>query len=249
MSTLLDTRQLMTSNSNCPSAHELLNFLVEKVAAVRRDTVGQIPSSFLPPAPATSDEFQTLSASDIQKILMSAPTKSRALDPLPTHIVKEFLPELLSYITDMFNASLCQGTLPVSQRHAIITPRLKKSEFDPADMKNYRPISNLTFMSTIVERLVCRQITTFLERNNLIPKEQSAYRRGYSTVAAVLKLIADFYSAADKGEVSLLGLLDRSAALDTINHSILINRVQMLSASNAQSSRGSSLSLKIVRRV
>ena len=152
---------------------------------------------------------------------MSAPTKSRALDPLPTHVVKEFLPELLPYITDMCKASLSQGIIPVSQRHVIIMLRLKKSGLNPADMKNYWPISNLTFMSKIVKRLVCCQITTFLEWNNFIPKEQSAYRRGQSMETAVLKLISDFYSAADKCEVSLLGLLDLSAAFDTVDHSIL----------------------------
>ena len=67
-------------------------------------------------------------------------------------------------------------------------------------MKNYRTISN--FKNVV--RLVCRQLTTFLERTNIIPKEQTAYRRGHSTETAVLKLISDFYSAADKGEVSLL---------------------------------------------
>ena len=81
-------------------------------------------------------------------------------------------------------------------------------------------------MSTIVERLVCREITTFLERNNLIPEKQSAYRRSHSTEKAALKLISDFYSTADKGEVSLLGLLDLSAAFDTVDHSILVNRLQ-----------------------
>ena len=93
---------------------------------------------------------------------MSAPTKSWDLDPLPTHVVKELLPQLLPYITDMCNASLSQGTIPVSQRHVIVTPRRvsqrnvivtprrvsqrhviftprrKKSGLDPADMKNYR---------------------------------------------------------------------------------------------------------------
>ena len=169
---------------------------------------------------------------------MSAPTKSCALDPLNTrHVVKEFLPELSPYITDMCNASLSHGIIPVGQHHAIITPRLKTSGLDPADMKNFWPISNLTFISNIVERLVCRQITTFLERNKLIPKEQSAYARGHSTETAVLKLISDFYSATDKGEVSLLGLLDLSAAFDTVDHSILINRLQ-----NAYGIQGSALS-------
>ena len=64
---------------------------------------------------------------------MSSQSKSCALDPLPTNILKEFLPEVLTFITDLCNTSLRQGMLPLSQRHAIVTPRLKKANTDPTD--------------------------------------------------------------------------------------------------------------------
>ena len=62
----------------------------------------------------------------------------------------------------MCNASLAEGCLPVSQRHAIVTPHLKKAGADQTDVKNYRPIFNLTFMSKIVEKLLCRQLLYIL---------------------------------------------------------------------------------------
>ena len=79
---------------------------------------------------------------------------------------------MLPFITDMCNASLDQGSLPISQRHAIISPRLKKPGADPTDVQNYRPVSNLTFMSKVVEKLVSRQVVAFLERLGLLPKLQ-----------------------------------------------------------------------------
>jgi len=82
----------------------------------------------------------------------------------------------------MCNASLRAGILQMSKRSAIVTPRLKKTGSDQADVQNYRPISNLTFMSKVAERLVCRH----LEQNALLPELQSAYRRGRSTETAVL---------------------------------------------------------------
>ena len=88
------------------------------------------------------------------------------------------------------------------------------------------PISNLTFMSKIVERLVCRQLVTFLQKHNLLPTHQSAYRRQHSTETAVLKIVSDLLLACDRGQVSLLALLDLSAAFDTVDHSILIDRLQ-----------------------
>ena len=106
---------------------------------------------------------------------------------MPTDILKQFLPVLLPYITKMCNASLREGILPTSQRSAIVTPRLKKAGSDSAYVQNYRPISNLTFMSKVVERLVCSQLVAYLEQNGLLPDLQSAYRRCRSTETAVLK--------------------------------------------------------------
>jgi len=79
-------------------------------------------------------------------------------------------------------------------------------------------------MSTVVERLVCHQLVTYLEQNGLLPDLQSAYRRGHSTEIAVLNMVTDFLLASDRGEVTLLSLLDLSAAFDTVDHDILISK-------------------------
>ena len=75
-------------------------------------------------------------------------------------------------------------------------------------------------MSKIVESLVCQQLVRFIEKHNLLPKYQSAYTRYHSTETAVLKVVSDALSAAEKGEVTLLGMLDMSAAFDTVEHDI-----------------------------
>ena len=78
-------------------------------------------------------------------------------------------------------------------------------------------------MSKVVERLVCRQLVAYLEEHDLFPRPQSAY---HSTETSILKLACDALLAADLGNVTLLGLLDLSAAFDTVDHDILINRLQ-----------------------
>ena len=65
-------------------------------------------------------------------------------------------------------------------------------------------------MSKVVEKLVCRQLTAYLEENGLFPRLQSAYRRFHSTETGILKLVCDALLAADRGDVTLLGLLDLS---------------------------------------
>ena len=189
---------------------------------MRRATSRSDMSTEFLPATEAFDHFQPCNVSDVQSAIMRAPSKSCTLDPLPTDILKKFLPELLPFVTDLCNAPLLQGYLPLSQRHAIIRPRLKKAGSDPSDVQNYRPVSNLTFMSKIVERLVCHQLVAFLERLRLLPSLQSAYRSKHSMHGdRVLKTISDVLRAADRGEVSLLCMLNLSAAFDTIYSSIV----------------------------
>ena len=147
-------------------------------------------------------------------------------DPIPTSILKEFMPESLPIITRMCNQSVKEGVLPASQKKAVISPILKKAGSDPMDVKNYRPISNLTFMSKLVERLVNRQLVIYLEGSRLLPKFQSGFRSGHSTETALQKVMSDILTAADSGKVSILGLLDMSAAFDTVDHAILFERLK-----------------------
>jgi len=224
--------QLMGGNSHrqtpksVPAAQQLLDFFNAKVEAVRQSTTGSQVQTTLSPSPAVLNQFNACTTEEVMKTISASKPKTCELDPLPTDVLRQFLPELLPFITDMCNVSLQQGCLPLSQRRAIIMPRLKKSGLDQADVKNYRPVSNLTFMSKIVERLVCRQLTVFLNENNLLPRNQSAYRPQHSTETAVLKVVSDLLAASDRGQVSLLALLDLSAAFDTVDHCILLDRLQ-----------------------
>ena len=163
----------------------------------------------------------------MQKIINSKPIKSCSQDPISANIFRQFLLELLPFITGMCNKSLQEGWLPVSQRHAFVRPIVKKDGLDPGDTKNYRPVSNLTFLSKLIERMVCQQLTAFLEKLDLLPRSQSGFRGKHSTETALLKVLSDILMAADIGMVSLLGLLDMSAAFDTVDHDILICRLEM----------------------
>ena len=97
---------------------------------------------------------------------------------------------LLPFMTCMCNASFQEG-LPSSQMDAVITPVLKKVGLDPDELKS--PISNLSFMSKIVEKLIFLQLSTYLAENNLLPKLQSGFRRFYSTESAVYRVLSDVY--------------------------------------------------------
>ena len=107
-----------------------------------------------------------------------------------------------------------------------MTPLLKKTGLDQNDLKNFRPVSNLPFISKILEKVVLRQLQKHLNENNLLEQHQSAYRKNHSTETAVLSVLDGLLTKADEKLVSLVTLLDLSAAFDTLDHSVLLHRLE-----------------------
>ena len=208
------------------TAETLSRFFQDKVGSVRDSTAGAKEPTFVTNNCQIVTDFSTLTPADIRDVILESPPKSCSLDPIPTFLLREFLDDLLPFIWFMCTTSLQSGHLPMSQKTAIVTPILKKTGLDPNDVKSYRPVSNLTFMYKIVERLVSRQVTEHLHRNGLMPTVQSAYRHGYSTETALLKIVSDITDATDAGKVSLLAMLDMSSAFDTVDFDILLKRLE-----------------------
>ena len=90
---------------------------------------------------------------------------------------------------------------------------------------NYRPISNLTTVSKVLERLVLARLRPHLTNSANFSKRQSSYRQGHSTETALVDILESVYTAADNKEITVLIGLDLSAAFDTIDHDILITRL------------------------
>ena len=163
---------------------------------------------------ATLSSLQSCSNDDVRRVVMESPTKSCALDPIRTFLLKECMDILLPFLAVMVNASLRDGSLPASQKRAVVSPLLKKPSLDPScrDVQLYRPVSNLTFVSKVVERVVASQLTRYLQSHDLMPRMQSAYRKYHTTETALLRVLSDIYAAVDERRVTLLALLDLSAA-------------------------------------
>ena len=92
-------------------------------------------------------------------------------------------------------------------------------------MNNYRPVSNLCFIAKILEKHVLYQVSSYLNSHNLYNTCQSAYRTGHSTETALLKVVNDLFLSLNKGNISVLALLDFSSAFDTIDHPIIVQRL------------------------
>ena len=209
-------------------------FFAEKVAKVRLQTSDAPPPTFSRVRSGVSlSAFVTLTTDDIINAVRQLPDKFSAADPFPTTILKQVIDLLSSFITELFNRSLATGRFPAAFRQAFITPVVKKPGLDVTDESSYRPISNLSVLSKLLERLVASQLMDYMSSANLLPALQSGFRPGHSTETAVLRVLSDILLAVDRGDLAALILLDMTAAFDTVDHDILLQRLNLSFGINA----------------
>jgi flagellar biosynthesis chaperone FliJ len=170
------------------------------------------------------EEFTPATQEEVRMLIMKSPDKSCELDPIPTWLLKDCIHELLPLITCIINKSLEASCVPGDFKSALIRPLLKKTGLDPDILKNYRPVSNLPFLSKVLEKIVDARMENHLSRNNLHETSQSAYKKFHSTETALLKVQSDILTSLDNNCASVLVLLDLSAAFDTLDHQTLLQR-------------------------
>ncbi|KAK6181912.1 hypothetical protein SNE40_009690 [Patella caerulea] len=170
--------------------------------------------------------FNPVSLVNIEKIIRNAPTKSCDLDAIPTWLLKICLPHLLQLLFTLINDCISSSQFPTAFKTAHVRPLLKKLNLDPDCLRNYRPVSNLSFLSKVIEKVIAEQLKEHLTRENLSEPFQSAYRDNHSCETALIRVSNDLLRGMDKKCVILFVLLDLSAAFDTIDHHILLHRLK-----------------------
>ena len=171
-------------------------------------------------------DFETVNEKYLKKTILAGNSKSCSLDPIPTKLLKKHLEIILPTLLNIVNMSLSAGIFPSPLKKALVTPLLKKTSLDKEILKNYRPVSNLAFLGKLIEHVVVQQLTGHKTRNNLYAVYQSAYREGHSTETALLRIMNDILLLIDGKKCVMLVLLDLSAAFDTLEHSVLLSRLE-----------------------
>ena len=216
-----------TPPSDLIAVEEFHSFFDDKVGRIRDATSGSPPPAFSDvSADIRLSDFTTVAVSDIVAAISRLPDKASAADPLPTSVLKAVSDLVAPYITELFNRLMVAGHFPHEFKHAYITPIVKKAGLDSADVGSYRPIANLSVLSKLFERVVARQLRNYLHINNLLPTFQSGFRPGHSTETAILRVLSDILAAVDRGDFAVLVLLDLSTAFNTVDHDILLERLQ-----------------------
>ncbi len=142
--------------------------------------------------------------------------------------MKELLPVAEELLLNIINSLLSLGHIPKPLKLAVIKPLIKKPKLDHCELANYRPISNLPFMSIFFFKSCVCSIVLLLAKNDIYEKFQSGLRHHHSTETSLVKITNYLLLASDQGCISLLVLLDLSAAFNIIDHDILIDRLQTI---------------------
>ena len=112
-------------------------------------------------------------------------------DPFPSKLLMSHLPTIIDTIMHIINLCLSTSVFPASFKSAVVLPLIKKPGLDPQVFKNYRPVSNLSFLSKLIEKVISSRILKHIADNELIDKFQSVYRCGHSTETALLRVYND----------------------------------------------------------
>ena len=165
-------------------------------------------------------DFDTLLA----VLLSMKPSKSTGNDGVSISMLQKYVFGIGEVLLDVINSSLHTGHVPASWKQALVIPIPKgKSTKNPADT---RPISILPGIMKLTEKIVQQQLTGYLESHHLLSHHQHGYRRLHSTATALNVITDQVLQAMDRGEISILALLDQSKCFDVIPHETLLDKLQ-----------------------
>ena len=221
---------LPTHDSVLDLAESFSSYFNEKILKLRDTLSSRTELSHLltkePPCRSSFMKFETVSEKFIRDLVLKSPTKSCSLDPIPTGILKEHVDLVATPITNIINESFSSGVFPDSLKEGVVFPSFKKSCTDQEAFASYRPITNISFLSELLERAAAIQTKNYLTAEGLLAKWQSAYRQHHSTETALLRVVNDILLSIDARKEVVLVMLDLSSAFDTIDHTLLLERLR-----------------------
>lgn len=176
-------------------------------------------------------DFKQITVDEIRNIITSLkPNVSSGDEVISTNTIKQLSEEITFPLTHLINLSITKSIFPMSLKEATVIPIYKQGSKN--DINNYRPISLLSTFSKILEKVLKKQLMTYLEENNLISKSQYGFRQNLSTADAIDDILNTITKSLDKGNKSLAIFIDLQKAFDTIDHKILFKKLKKIGMSN-----------------
>ena len=223
------------SNSDVRSdldlAADFNNYFIEKINTIRKgfpqsqssqsaDTGKQIIASN---TTTSFDSFAPCTNQEVMELLQVGSCKTYPLlDTIPAFLLSYCKNELITYLTHLVNISLSTGNIN-NLKEAYVRPTIKNTTCNADLLQNYRPISNLSFISKLVERAVLSRLNEHLSMNGFINHHQFGYKKNHSCESLLLTLANDILENMEQKKYTVVVMCDLSAAFDTVDHQILLS--------------------------
>ena len=149
--------------------------------------------------------------------------KSPGYDNIGPKIIVDFSKYFITPLLFIFNKSISLGRVPDLLKISRVIPILKKS--DKSNPTNYRPISMLSIFDKLLEKIIYKRIYNFLLKNNVLYKHQFGFQTGHSTTLSLIEIVDEIYKNLDDNNYAMGLFLDLQKAFDTVNHSILLDKI------------------------
>ena len=190
-------------------------------------------SSYLKKIISSTFYFELVNESEVLKIVTCLKNKESAgYDGLSTKMIKIIVPAIIKPLTLIINQSLVTGIFPDSLKIAKVVPLYKKE--DKLIMDNYRPVSLLSSISKIFEKIVHKQLSKYFKDNKLFYKSQYGFRDEHSTELASIELIDRVMQSFDNKYTPIAIYMDLSKAFDTLDHKILTHKLEYYGIKNTE---------------
>jgi len=183
--------------------------------------------SYNGPTTKESMYFHDATYDEISDIISGLdPKKATGSDDIPCRIIKELKDSLIVPLTNLINKIIAEHHYPDSLKFATVKPLYKKG--DKNIVSNYRPIALLPVINKIFERIISNRILSFLDSMEVNDKEQFGYKKHIGTNEAILKFSHDVSKYLDSGDYVIVVFMDLTAAFDTLNRDILLEKLSHL---------------------
>jgi hypothetical protein len=219
---LLTDKQLVVENFNDYFVN-IGKSLAEKIPEPKKEFV-----NYIKPNPTLMDSCAmhlTSSAEIIDIVNQMKNSESSGVDEVTITVIKSVIRYIAEPLSLIFNQCLCEGTFPEKMKTAKVCPVYKsgsKNEFT-----NYRPISILNSFSKILEKIIAIRLISYLDKHDILDSSQYGFRKKHSTYMAMMCLYDKVSEAIDRNEFCVGIFIDLSKAFDTLDHSILLKKLEM----------------------
>ena len=220
---IVDSKVITDKGEICDKFNDFFANIGPQLATQIKPISNKTYDTFLKKRLLMSFAFTLVAENDVLKHLSSLRTKNSAgIDGISVKLLKKISSALISPLTLIINQSLVTGIFPDKLKIAKVLPLFKKD--DHTLMDNYRPISLLTSISKLFEKVVFSQLYDYFRNNDLFYDSQYGFLKNHSTEYAAMELTDKVLKDIDKRNISLAIFMDLSKAFDTLDHSILINK-------------------------